>query len=79
MQLAGALGNVIDRLFFGGRVTDFISLGSFAVFNVADSSITVGVIILMIDVIIQEYKNSKRKPKNSSIDGNTPEIVSKED
>ena len=44
----GALGNVIDRLFrapgfFVGHVVDFISVGNFAVFNLADAAITVGV------------------------------------
>lgn len=48
MQLAGALGNVIDRLTLGGKVTDFISVGTFPVFNVADSSITLGVILLLV-------------------------------
>lgn len=58
MQLGGALGNLIDRLFFG-QVTDFISVGTFPVFNVADSSITVGVFILLLGVVIQEYREKK--------------------
>jgi signal peptidase II len=51
--LGGAIGNLIDRLRLG-YVVDFIhfqipSIGfSFAVFNVADSSITVGVILLIV-------------------------------
>ena len=63
MQLAGAVGNLIDRVFVG-QVTDFISVGKFAVFNVADSSITVGVIILLIGVWLQERK-AKNKPAES--------------
>ncbi|PKN90290.1 MAG: hypothetical protein CVU45_03340, partial [Chloroflexi bacterium HGW-Chloroflexi-7] len=59
LQLAGAVGNLIDRIFFG-RVTDFISVGNFAIFNVADSSITVGVIILLIAVWWQD-RNEKKK------------------
>lgn len=55
MQLAGALGNVIDRLLLG-YVTDFISVGTFAIFNVADSSITVGVAVLLLGVWLQERK-----------------------
>lgn len=47
MQLAGALGNLIDRLTLGA-VTDFISVGNFPVFNVADASISLGVAILLI-------------------------------
>jgi signal peptidase II len=53
LQLGGALGNLIDRLQHG-HVTDFISVGSFPIFNIADSSITVGVIILMLDVWLSE-------------------------
>jgi signal peptidase II len=44
--LAGALGNLIDRLLLGA-VTDFISVGSFPVFNFADSFICVGVALLI--------------------------------
>ena len=44
----GALGNFIDRItrepgFWFGHVVDFISVGNFAVFNLADAAITVGV------------------------------------
>jgi signal peptidase II len=48
--LAGAVGNGIDRLFFGGSVVDFIDLRiiNFAIFNWADISINVGVICLLI-------------------------------
>lgn len=46
LQLAGALGNLIDRLTIGA-VTDFISIWRFPVFNVADASITLGVILLL--------------------------------
>ncbi len=46
MQLGGAVGNLIDRLTLG-QVTDFIAIGSFPVFNVADSSITISVFVLL--------------------------------
>ncbi len=58
LQLAGAAGNLIDRLIMG-KVTDFISVGSFPVFNVADSSITVGVIVLLLGVWIKEQQDRK--------------------
>jgi signal peptidase II len=54
MQLAGALGNLLDRLTQDGRVTDFISVGTFPVFNVADASISVGTVVLLIGVYFQE-------------------------
>lgn len=47
--LGGALGNLIDRALYG-EVTDFIDIGAGAyrwpVFNVADSAVTIGIILL---------------------------------
>ena len=67
MQLGGALGNVIDRLTLGnlatlttGPVTDFISVGNFAVFNVADASISVGVAVLVLGAWIKEMGERKQ-------------------
>lgn len=59
LQMGGALGNVIDRILFEGRVTDFISVGTFPVFNVADSSITIGVLILLAGVWYKESRLQK--------------------
>ena len=51
--LSGALGNLIDRI-FRGYVVDFISFRIFgremAVFNIADSFITIGAILLIISM-----------------------------
>jgi len=63
MQLGGAIGNLIDRILFG-PVTDFISVGSFPVFNIADSSITVGVGIMILGLWFAERR--ERKSKESS-------------
>ncbi len=46
MIAAGALGNLVDRAVSGG-VTDFLDLGWFPVFNVADISLDVGVALLV--------------------------------
>jgi len=59
MQFAGAAGNLIDRLAFA-RVTDFISVGNFAIFNVADASISVGVAVLLLGVWLKERAEKKR-------------------
>jgi signal peptidase II len=64
MQLAGALGNLIDRLVIGS-VTDFISVGTFPVFNVADSSISVGVVVLIGDMWLRE----RRQKRAASLNG----------
>jgi len=47
LQLGGALGNLADRLTIG-YVTDFISVGTFPVFNVADAGITSGAALLLL-------------------------------
>lgn len=46
LVVGGALGNVADRL-LDGVVTDFFQVGSFPIFNVADSCITIGVLFLL--------------------------------
>lgn len=58
----GAAGNLIDRLFrppqfFLGHVVDFISIQGFAVFNIADSAITIGTGITVIALLV-EGRNS---------------------
>lgn len=58
MELGGAFGNLIDRFKYG-YVVDFISVGNFPVFNVADSCITVGVFVLLLGVWIQEKREKK--------------------
>ncbi|HIK88450.1 MAG TPA: signal peptidase II [Dehalococcoidia bacterium] len=42
MQFGGAIGNIIDRIRIG-HVTDFIDVGWWPVFNIADSSIVIGI------------------------------------
>jgi hypothetical protein len=44
----------------GQKVTDFISVGVFPVFNVADASITVGVVVLLLGVWMKELKEKKK-------------------
>ncbi len=58
LQLGGATGNLADRL-IQGHVTDFISVGNFAVFNVADASIFIGAVILVFTYWWQESHNSQ--------------------
>ncbi|MGV0391419.1 MULTISPECIES: signal peptidase II [Corynebacterium] len=58
MIAGGALGNLVDRLvrepgFWFGHVVDFISVGNFAVFNIADASITCGVVVFIIFLLLE--------------------------
>lgn len=69
MQLGGATGNLIDRLTIG-HVTDFISIGNFAVFNIADASISTGAAVLFLGIILME--RAERKKKREAAEQNTP-------
>jgi signal peptidase II len=55
LQLGGAVGNLIDRL-IQHTVTDFIAIGSFPVFNLADASITLGVAVLAAAIWVEERR-----------------------
>lgn len=61
MLIGGALGNVVDRLFRGekwlaGAVVDFIDLQWFPVFNIADSAVTVGAVMLIVASVATSRK-----------------------
>jgi signal peptidase II len=58
LQFSGAVGNLVDRIQFG-HVTDFISVGNFAIFNIADASISVGVVVLVLGVWINEMMDKR--------------------
>jgi signal peptidase II len=57
--LGGDLGNLIDRFRFSGHVTDFIDPGFFPVFNIADSAITIGVILIIFAVLREMIHENK--------------------
>jgi signal peptidase II len=74
--LGGAVGNLIDRVFYGvmfheqplfyGRVVDFIDFGvhrnMFPVFNVADSCVTIGVTVLVLMMMRQKQTEQAAPP-----------------
>lgn len=77
LQFGGAVGNLIDRITIG-HVTDFISLGNFAVFNIADASITTGVLVMILGIwwkdrqdgqvlIHEESKNEEPTIRSKSV------------
>jgi len=63
--LGGALGNVIDRLRFG-QVVDFLDLHALGwhwpAFNVADSGISLGAVILIVESFLGNEKKRARAP-----------------
>ena len=64
LLLGGATGNVTDRIIHGA-VTDFFEvwIGSYRwpAFNVADSAITVGALLLILDLIFSPTKTAEKK------------------
>ena len=61
MELGGALGNLADRINPElGYVVDFIWIGDFPVFNLADAAIVLGAFILVIGMWRQEKKHEDR-------------------
>ncbi|MBN2829848.1 MAG: signal peptidase II [Candidatus Cloacimonetes bacterium] len=67
LVLAGAVGNLIDRIFLG-FVTDFIDcdfpdiiMKRFAIFNVADSAITIAITLLIIYILFFDKKEKKEE------------------
>lgn len=67
LMIAGAIGNLIDRMMLG-YVRDFVSTYpfgyAFPVFNIADVCLTVGVILLAIYILIEDSKDEKKEKLN---------------
>ena len=74
MIIGGAAGNLLDRAFRGGYVVDFIwfqipPIGySFAIFNIADASISVGVFLLFVLLFVSSIHRSRAAHKESDQD-----------
>jgi signal peptidase II len=62
--LGGAVGNLVDRIFYGYVVDflDFKGLGFPYVFNVADAAINIGVVFLLYDALVVERREKAAKP-----------------
>lgn len=58
--LGGAFGNLIDRVRLG-YVVDFISVGWFPIFNVADSAISIGATLLMLQFVREEIAQRRER------------------
>lgn len=94
--LGGAIGNFIDRAFYGviydyaplfyGKVVDFLdfdffhltlfgkSYERFAIFNIADSSVTIGIFLLLFSYRNQEKKNSSKEIVNTDAGSDVTQI-----
>ncbi|MDR1028580.1 MAG: signal peptidase II [Clostridiales Family XIII bacterium] len=67
LMLGGGIGNLSDRIRFG-QVTDFFSVGSFPIFNIADSALTVGCALLLLCVLRSERKSARSKEREHTHD-----------
>lgn len=68
LVMGGALGNAIDRVRFGA-VADFIDASQLYfrwIFNVADSAISIGICLLLLDMLIQDNRERAAKAATSS-------------
>lgn len=63
LVLSGGLGNLIDRIFRGGRVVDFLDLAfsDFPIFNIADCAVVVGACLIALYFIIDIVTSMKTK------------------
>ena len=73
LVLGGAMGNLTDRLFrepsFGqGHVVDFIALPNFAIFNIADSCVVCGVILVCLLTLRGVGMDGQRTPSETQQD-----------
>jgi len=62
MILGGTIGNLIDRIALG-RVTDFIDVGPWPIFNIADSSLVVGVIVFALSILFASRESGHGSTK----------------
>jgi signal peptidase II len=73
LVLGGALGNLIDRLFrtpgfLKGAVVDFVHVSDFPTFNVADSAITIGAIVIVVWAVRADVRE-QRSARDTARDG----------
>lgn len=73
LQLGGAVGNLLDRV-AQGSVTDFLDFGPWPVFNVADTAVVAGV-ILMGYVLLQEERKEKLEQRIADAADHAPDLT----
>ena len=74
---AGASGNLIDRAFFSKGVIDFLNFEfiNFPVFNVADSMLTCGAVVLAVYLLFFETKEEKKEDTNNVEDSDNNDQI----
>lgn len=79
LVLGGGAGNLIDRIFRGGNVVDFLDFAfmDFPVFNVADISVCVGACLILIYFIIDFVKDARKKNSIAKINAEDDNVIEK--
>ena len=81
LLLGGAFGNLIDRV-VAGEVTDFIDVGPWPIFNLADSSIVVGIVLLVARLLLwggEEGRGGGEAAAHAGADGGGDGEIPRED
>ncbi len=75
--LGGALGNLIDRVFYGGFVVDFIDVGlgtsRFYTFNIADVGVSIGGAILFLCILLEGRNAGSSSDDEIMVEPESPE------
>ena len=74
LVLSGGMGNMIDRIFRGGEVIDFLQFAfwkSFPVFNVADIAIVIGTGLLILYFVMDMIKEERQKKLKANLENET--------
>ena len=84
LMISGAFGNLIDRAFYWNAITGFdgvidwiiFKFGNweFAMFNIADSCLVIGIIVVIIKMIVDEIKIAKEKAKRGEYNYSPEEL-----
>jgi signal peptidase II len=68
LVLSGGVGNLIDRVFRGGNVVDFLEFAffDFPVFNIADCAVCIGAGLIVVFFVLDLIKDTKAKKQLST-------------
>jgi signal peptidase II len=75
LLVGGAIGNLIDRIRLG-YVIDWIKLPNWPTFNVADSAITLGVVVLFVAIILGDMRENAREYRERQAETEQPALGS---
>ncbi len=80
MVLGGGLGNLIDRVFRGGSVVDFLEFDffEFPVFNIADVAVCVGAGLILLYFVIDFIKDVRQKSSIEEINAQSDSAIEEE-